>query len=193
MNYIHYVVALLNNFSLIGNKELLDSRSIYVLASQFYTSYTSAILSTFIPYFCASGIAILVRYSDAITPLILDIIERNTGTCMILYDKLTTIPSSGTIVKLLEKNACCLVIPKHAWLKDNKPVIELLATLYTGILITESVSAKEFNYSVSCTLDANKELFVIPGTIYTKTSQGTNYLIRRGATLIQRPSEVNFD
>jgi hypothetical protein len=112
---------------------------------------------------------------------------------MILYDKFTTIPSSGTIVKLLEKNACCLVIPKHAWFKDNKPVIELLATLYTGILITESVSAKEFNYSVSCTLDANKELFVIPGTIYTKTSQGTNYLIRRGATLIQRPSEVNFD
>lgn len=177
----------------MGDKELLCSKSVYILASQFCTSYTHDILSTFIPYFCATKIALVLRYSDLLTAKVLALVTELSGSCIIVYDSFTDLSSQRDVAKLLQLNLCCLVLPKNIRHMTSNNADELLATLYSCLLITESVSPVEFSYSVSCTLDLNKPVYVTPGPIYAKASQGCNFLIRNGATLVQKPSDVNFD
>lgn len=184
---------LFSNLKFLGNKDLLYNKSVYILASQFCTSYTYDSLSTFIPYFCATKTALVIRYSDILTAKVLELLTELPGTCIVVYDTFTDLSSQRNVARLLELNLCCLVFPKNISNMTNNNIVELLAALYSCLLITESISAAEFMYNVSCTLDLNKSVYVTPGPIYAKASQGCNFLIRNGATLVQMPSDVNFD
>ena len=184
---------LFSNSRLLGNKDILSKKSVYILASKFCTSYTNEILSTFIPYFCATNVALVIRYSDQISTKVLELLAELQGSCIIVYDTFTNLTSQGDIANLLKLNTCCFVFPKNIRNMAASNTIELLAMLYSCLLITESISSVEFSYSISCTLDLNKPVYVIPGSIYAKASQGSNFLIRNGATLVQNPLDVNFD
>jgi hypothetical protein len=187
------VQALTSAFNFIGNKDLLEHSSVYILASQFYTDYTRDVLSTFIPYFCATKVTLVLRYSDRLTSIVLELLSELQGSCIIVCDSFADLSSQRVIARLLELKLCCLVIPKNIRNITANNTIEFLATLYSCMLVTESISVIEFSYSITCTLDLNKSVYVIPGSIYAKASQGSNYLIRNGAILVTAPSDVNFD
>ncbi len=185
--------ALFSSLSFLGNKDLLHYKSVYILATQFCTNYSYDCLSTFIPYFCATKIALAIRYSDRLTAKVLELLAELPGPCIIVYDAFTDLSSQRNVARLLELNLCCLVFPKNIRNMTNSNIVELLAALYSCLLITESISATEFRYNVACTLDLNKPVYAAPGPIYAKASQGCNFLIRNGATLVQMPSDVDFD
>lgn len=184
---------LFSNLNFLGNKDLLYNKSVYILASEFCTSYTYDSLSTFIPYFCATKTALVIRYSDRLTAKVLELMTELPGSCIVVYDTFTDLSSQRDVARLLELNLCCLVFPKNIRNMTNSNIVELLAALCSCLLITESISAAEFMYNVSCTLDLNKPVYVTPGPIFTRASQGCNFLIRNGAALVQMPSDVNFD
>ena len=57
----------------------------------------------------------------------------------------------------------------------------IISGLSDSILVVEARKNSGTNITVDFALDQGKDVFVIPGNIYSKTSDGTNYLITEGA------------
>ena len=57
----------------------------------------------------------------------------------------------------------------------------IISGLSDGILVVEARRNSGTNITVDFALEQGKDVFVIPGNIYSKTSDGTNYLITEGA------------
>jgi len=57
----------------------------------------------------------------------------------------------------------------------------IISGLSDGVLVTEARKNSGTNITVDFALEQGKDVFVIPGNIYSKTSDGTNFLITEGA------------
>ena len=57
----------------------------------------------------------------------------------------------------------------------------IISGLSDSVLVVEARKNSGTNITVDFALDQGKDVFVIPGNIYSKTSDGTNYLITEGA------------
>ena len=180
------------HFSISGNNSLLKSKSIYILASEYCSSYTYTLLNSFIPYLCAVGKTLVIRSSDCISPQVIEHVNSNGGSCLIIYDTHSVNIRDNEIDALLKKDACCLLMSKNIDISERH-IGELVAYVSTSLLLTESVSEYEFASITNSFLDLHKDIYVIPGSVYAITSRGTNYLIRSGATLVSDPSHINFD
>lgn len=67
-------------------------------------------------------------------------------------------------------------------LKQNFPARNrIISGLSDAVLVIEARKNSGTNITVDFALEQGKDVFVIPGNIYSKTSDGTNYLITEGA------------
>lgn len=67
-------------------------------------------------------------------------------------------------------------------LKQNFPARNrIISGLSDKILVTEARKNSGTNITVNFALEQGKDIFVIPGNIYSKTSDGTNFMISEGA------------
>lgn len=66
---------------------------------------------------------------------------------------------------------------KHHFPARNR----IISGLSDGVLVVEARKNSGTNITVDFALEQGKDVFVIPGNIYSKTSDGTNYLITEGA------------
>lgn len=67
-------------------------------------------------------------------------------------------------------------------LKQNFPSRNrIISGLSDSVLVVEARKNSGTNITVDFALEQGKDVFVIPGNIYSKTSDGTNYLITEGA------------
>lgn len=67
-------------------------------------------------------------------------------------------------------------------LKQNFPARNrIISGISEGILVIEARKNSGTNITVDFALEQGKDVFVVPGNIYSKTSDGTNYLITEGA------------
>jgi len=57
----------------------------------------------------------------------------------------------------------------------------IISGLSDSVLVVEARKNSGTNITVDFALEQGKDVFVIPGNIYSKTSDGTNYLITEGA------------
>ena len=57
----------------------------------------------------------------------------------------------------------------------------IISGLSDGVLVTEARRNSGTNITVDFALEQGKDVFVIPGNIYSKTSNGTNFMIAEGA------------
>ena len=57
----------------------------------------------------------------------------------------------------------------------------IISGLSDSILVTEAKKNSGTNITVDFALEQGKDVFVIPGNIYSKTSDGTNFMITEGA------------
>ena len=57
----------------------------------------------------------------------------------------------------------------------------IISGLSDGILVTEARKNSGTNITVDFALEQGKDVYVVPGNIYSKTSDGTNFMISEGA------------
>ncbi len=57
----------------------------------------------------------------------------------------------------------------------------IISGLSDGILVAEARKNSGTNITVDFALEQGKDVFVVPGSIYSKTSDGTNFMILEGA------------
>lgn len=59
-----------------------------------------------------------------------------------------------------------------------------------GVLVIESVYGSRIFSAVEYALSLNKPIFSVPGSVFSYTSRGTNFLIKTGAVLVEDHSDV---
>jgi len=75
--------------------------------------------------------------------------------------------------------------------KQNFPARNrIISGLSDGVLVVEARKNSGTNITVDFALEQGKDVFVVPGDIYSKTSDGTNFMIIEGALPVTSYKEI---
>ncbi|MFA7068696.1 MAG: DNA-processing protein DprA [Acidaminococcaceae bacterium] len=69
----------------------------------------------------------------------------------------------------------------------------IIVGLCRGVLVVEAAQKSGAMITADIALEENREVYCLPGNIYSATSKGTNGLIKEGAMLVDAPEEILED
>lgn len=123
-------------------------------------------------------------------------LEEGAKTIAILGNGLDTIHPTSNInlaKRILEQGGCVIseFPPGTPPLKQNFPARNrIIAGLSLGVLIAEASEKSGTLITANHALDQNREVFAVPGNIYSPNSSGTNNLLKMGAHVVTSAADI---
>lgn len=109
-------------------------------------------------------------------------------------DEKSIYPASNRAIAKEIANCGCLVSEYPLGtppLRQNFPARNrIISGISRGVLIVEASESSGSLITAKFALEQNREIFAIPGNIYSKNSEGTNNLIKMGARLVTNAKEI---
>lgn len=104
-------------------------------------------------------------------------------------------PQSPEIIRKLKKEH--LIISEYPPSSKAYPWMfpmrnRIIAALSEKILVIEADVGSGSLITVEVGLELNKEIYALPGSIFSKQSRGTNLLLEEGANVLTLDSKFNF-
>lgn len=180
-----------------GDSSCLSSdNKLAIVGSRNHNSYGKDILNSIVPDLCKGGLVIVSGMANGIDSLAHRITLNNRGkTIGVNAGGLLHLYPAGnsSLFSQIEQNGCIIsefpldVIPRPFYFPIrnriisgiSKAVLVVQATIKSGSMITARVA-----------LEQNRDVFTIPGHIYSSLSFGPNYLIKQGAKLIENSADI---
>jgi len=182
-----------------GELNIQDEFALAVVGSRKYTSYGQQTVGRIIKDLARNNITIVSGLAlgiDALSHLAtLDVKGRTIAVLGSGLDKQSIYPSANRYLADKIISAGGLVLSefplgtpplKHHFPQRNR----LISGLTLGSLIIEAGEKSGALITARHALDQNREVFAVPGSIYSATSAGTNQLIKLGAKVITCAQDI---
>ena len=173
----------------LGNLELLNYKeTIAIIGSRNYSSYGKKAANDFSFNLAKNNFCVvsgLARGIDSFAHIAA--LNAKGKTIAVLGSGLDNIYPKENInlaKRIVENDG--LIISEYELgskpLKQHFPARNrIISGLSDGVLVIEATKNSGTNITVDFALEQGKDVFVVPGNIYSVTSDGTNFLIKEGA------------
>ncbi len=184
----------------LGNLDLLNRRSIAIIGSRNYSGYGKRAANEFSKGLAKNDICIVSGLAKGIDAF------AHSG-CLSVDGKTIAVLGSGVDEIYPKENTQLYheIIAKDGLIISEYPLgtkpekqhfparNRIISGLSDGVLVIEARKNSGTNITVDFALEQGKDVFVIPGNIYSKTSDGTNFLIKEGAIPVTSYEDVLKD
>ncbi|WP_306461613.1 DNA-processing protein DprA [Alkalicoccobacillus porphyridii] len=180
-----------------GNSKLLQlERSLAVVGTRHPTKLGTKSISSLLPPLINQKFIIISGLARGIDRLAhIEAIKHGGATIAVLGSGLN-VPYPKENLQLF--NYMChhqLVIseyppatPPTKWQFPNRN--RIISGLAQGLLVVEAAKKSGSLISADQALEQGREVFAVPGPIFSDMSQGTNHLIQQGAKLVREPEDI---
>ena len=172
----------------IGDLELMNMKSIAIIGSRDYSDYGKRAAQDFSHNLARNNICVISGLAKGIDGFAHE-------ACLMAKGKTIAVLGSGLDIIYPKENIELfnriilnggLVISEYPLgtkpQKQHFPARNrIISGLSDGVLVIEAKEKSGTNITVDFALEQGKDVFVVPGNIYSQTSLGTNFLIKEGA------------
>jgi len=181
----------------LGNIDLLSGECLAIVGSRRHSDYGKKAVKEFTKKLVSSGLIIVSGLALGIDSLAQKTtIETKGKTIAVLGSGLNRIyPSFNRQLArdILKKRG--LIMSEYpldsAPLKHHFPCRNrIISGLSFGVLVIEAAKRSGSLITAKQALEQNREVFALPGSIFSKTSEGCHDLIKLGAKLVNEPEDI---
>ncbi len=182
-----------------GNQELLSCKSVAVVGSRKFTSYGERVVQSLCRELAQAGLVIVSGLAIGIDALshraVLEAQGKTTAVLGSGLDKNSVYPRVNfNLAQEIAEADGVLVSeypPRTPSLKQNFPARNrIMAGLALGTIVIEADGDSGSLITANYSLEFNREVFAVPGSIFSPQSIGTNQLIKNGAKLVGSAADV---
>ena len=173
----------------LGNLNLLNyNNNLAIIGSRNYSFYGKKVANDFSFNLAKNDFCIVSGLAKGIDSFAhISALNANGRTIAVLGSGLDNIYPKENIElarKIVKANG--LIVSEYELgtkpLKQHFPARNrIISGLSDGVLVIEATKNSGTNITVDFALEQGKDVFVVPGDIYSNTSDGTNFLIKEGA------------
>lgn len=182
-----------------GDKNILANKSIAIVGSRKFTEYGRRVTENLTRDLVRAGLTIVsglalgidgIAHQAALDAEGLTIAVLGTG-----IDDPTIYPREHfNLAKRILENGGALVTeqpPRTPSLKQNFPARNrIMSGLALGTLVAEAAEDSGSLITAGFALEQNREVFAVPGDIFSPQSAGANLLLKRGAKLVNSAADI---
>lgn len=179
-----------------GQTEILNDKMFAVVGSRMPSSYGRMITEQLTAELVANGFTIISGFARGIdTQAHKAALKNNGATVAVLGNGLDTIyPSENKKLfeQITERGLFLTEYPMGTkpdagnFPKRNR----IISGMSSGVLVTEAGQKSGALLTAGYALDQNREVFAVPGAVFSGKSTGSNNLIKNGAKLVQNIDDI---
>ncbi|MFA5925583.1 MAG: DNA-processing protein DprA [Parcubacteria group bacterium] len=182
-----------------GNINILNNKAVAVVGSRKFTAYGQRVAENLSRDLARSGLSIVSGLALGIDAVSHRATLSASGATLAILGSGLDDPSifpreNFNLARSIVENDGALLSeypPRTPSFKQNFPARNrIMAGLTLGTLVVEAALDSGSLITAGLALDFGREVFAVPGPIFSPQSAGTNYLIKNGAKLVESSSDV---
>lgn len=181
-----------------GNAEILNNQSIGVVGTRKMTSYGKHVAQELVSGLVAAKLNIVSGLAFGIDAEALSTTVNLGGYPVTVLassvDNASISPRANYLLAQKVIHAGCLISEYPIGMpvqKQNFPIRNrIIAGLSLGTLVIEADDESGALITAQFALEQNREVFAVPGSVFSPTSRGTNKLIKSGAKLVSAAEDI---
>jgi DNA processing protein len=182
-----------------GDRAILSNKSIAIVGSRKFTEYGRRVTENLTKDLIRAGLTIVSGLALGIDGIAhRAALDAGGITAAVLgtgIDDPTIYPREHfNLAQRILENGGALITeqpPKTPSLKQNFPARNrIMAGLALGTLVIEAAESSGSLITANFALEQNREVFAVPGDIFSPQSDGANLLIKKGAKLVTSAADI---
>lgn len=182
-----------------GAIELLEQPAIAVVGSRALTSYGERVCRALVHDLALAGVVVISGLATGIDA----VAHRTTLQCggKTIAVLGTGLDSSVLFPRAHQNLADQIIQSGGLIVSEYEPLVQaqrwrfparnrIIAGLSLGVLVVEASCKSGALLTANYALESNREVFAVPGSIFSSRSVGTNQLIKQGATVVTSAADI---
>ena len=182
----------------LGNLELLQRKQLAVIGARRFTEYGRMVVNKIVPELVQAGLVITSGLAQGIDSLAHQAcLQANGFTVAVLGMGLAEAQKNSYQQKLISEIVAkggLVVSEYHPFQPASNYTFparnRIVSGLSLGVLVVEAGLKSGTSITANYALEQNRELFAVPGSIFSDKSIGTHHLLKQGAQLVTGAGDI---
>ena len=180
-----------------GNLSLINQRAVAIVGSRDHSKYAKECIHELIPPIVNNGIVVVSGLARGVDTLAHEeSLKTNGNTIAVIGSGLDVVypPENANLYDMIAKRGLLL----SEYPLESRPLKfhfpyrnRIIAGLSHGVCVIEAKEKSGSLITANLALSENREVFAVPGSIFSSHSKGTNSLIEAGACLVSSGETIS--